>query len=307
MRHLVILLSIVFSACAGASDYLFVNSNFSPTKKWTDFSKDDEMNIRNLIQHLAKSKTGKELLLKAKRKASQSGETLLDIIKVGSGSLTDTTLTRRFSKDNPEHIVYESHSVVFVNKNLNQFDALLDLAHELTHYNYRHDFNPYQLNFTMEEFIKNTIEARGGEVHAFVKECNVLKELFPSKFSTKKNCMDILDNGKVSYQKGIELFYKVGPLYEDFSKLLSMTGLSATEFPQLSNDTISFVSSAYGVPYPIAAFKEYRLVLKKVCENDERRVAYFKKAGRTPASVDFSQFVKTYQAKCRNVTFYSQN
>ncbi len=304
MRYLLIILSLFVCACAGASDYLFVNGSFNPTKKWTDFSSDNETNVRNLIQHLAKSKTGKELLLKAKKKAANNGETLLDIIKIGNGSLTDTTLTRRFSKDNPEHIVYESHSIVFVNKNLNQFDALLDLAHELTHYNYRQDFNPYKLNFTMSEFIKNTIEASGGEVHAFVKECHVLKELFPSKFSTKKNCLDISSNGVISYQKGIELFYKVGPLYEDFSKLLNMTGLSAQSFPKLSDDSISFVSSAYGVPYPIAAFKEYRTVLQKVCENDERRVAYYKKAGRSPASTNFSQFVKTYQSKCRNVTFY---
>ena len=305
MRYLLSIILFSLSACAGTGDYLFVNSNFSPTAKWTNFSKHDRMNVRHLVQQLAKSKTGKELLLKAKRKAAKNGETLLDIIQIGNGSLTDTTLTRRFSKDQPEHVHYESHSVVFVNKNLNQFDALLDLAHELTHYVYRQDFNPYELNFSLEEFIKNTIEATGGEVHAFVKECHVLKELFPSKYSTKKNCLDLLDSGKISYQKGIELFYKVGPLYEDFNRLLSMSGLSQSKFPKLSGETISFVSSAYGVPYPIAAFKEYRTVLKKVCENDQRRVAYFKKSGRAPASVNLTQFVKTYQAKCENVTFYS--
>lgn len=305
MRYLIVLISISLSACAGSGDYLFVNSNFSPTAKWTDFSKHERMNVRHLIQQLAKSKTGKELLLKAKKKAARNGETLIDIIKIGNGSLTDTTLTRRFSKDSPEHVHYESHSVVFVNKNLNEFDALLDLAHELTHYNYRTDFNPYEVNFSLEEFIKNTIEATGGEVHAFVKECHVLKELFPSKYSTKKNCLDLLENGKISYKKGIELFYKVGPLYEDFNRLLKMSGLSPQEFPELSQEKISFVSSAYGVPYPIAAFKEYRTVLKKVCENDERRVAYFKNSGRSPASIDLTQFVKTYQAKCQNITYYS--
>jgi hypothetical protein len=129
----------------------------------------------------------------------------------------------------------------YLNRNLSQFDAMLDLAHELTHYNYREDFNPYNLNFTMAEFIKNTIEAKGGEVHAFVKECHVLKELFPSKYSTKKNCMDILDGGKISYQKGIELFYQVGPLYKDFAYLLNKTGLSTEDLPLLSQDSISFV------------------------------------------------------------------
>lgn len=305
MKNAILILTLIFSSCAGASDYLFVNSSFKSDKSWTSFSKSDEMNVRHLIQQLAKSKTGKELLLKAKKKAAERGETLLDIIKVGSGSLTDTTLIRRFSKDHPEHVVYESKSVVYLNQSLSQFDALLDLAHELTHYNYRKDFNPYKLNFTMAQFIKNTIEAEGGEVHAFVKECSVLRELFPSQYSTKKNCMDILDGGSISFKKGIELFYQVGPLYKDFAYLLNKTGLSTEDLPMLSQDSISFVSSAYGVPYPIAAFKEYRSVLKKVCENDERRVAYMKRNNRSPASVEFNKLITSYESKCRNVTFYS--
>jgi len=305
MKYLLITLFFIFSSCANTGDYLFVDSSFQASKTWTSFSKDEEVNVRNLIQQLAKSKTGKELLLKAKSKAAKRGETLLDIIKVGSGSLTDTTLIRRFSKDHPEHVVYESKSVVYLNRGLTQFDALLDLAHELTHYNFREDFNPYELNFTMAQFIRNTIEARGGEVHAFVEECRVLKEIFPSQYATKKNCMSIIDNGKISFKRGVDLFYQVGPLYSDFSYLLKETGISKDSLPRLSESEISFVSSAYGVPYPIAAFKEYRTVLKKVCENDQRRVAYFKQNSRSPASLDLSKIIDSYRSKCRNVTFYS--
>ena len=42
MRYLLIILSLFVCACAGASDYLFVNGSFNPTKKWTDFSSDNE-------------------------------------------------------------------------------------------------------------------------------------------------------------------------------------------------------------------------------------------------------------------------
>ena len=37
-------------------------------------------------------------------------------------------------------------------------------------------------------------------------------------------------------------------------------------------DRALFYSSAYGVPYPIAALEEFEWVKEKVCNNDERRI-----------------------------------
>jgi hypothetical protein len=73
MKNVILILILIFSSCAGASDYLFVNSNFKSSKTWTNFSQNDELNVRHLIQQLAKSKTGKELLLEAKKKAAERG------------------------------------------------------------------------------------------------------------------------------------------------------------------------------------------------------------------------------------------
>ncbi|MCO4754904.1 MAG: hypothetical protein KC478_10520 [Bacteriovoracaceae bacterium] len=284
--------------CIAKDGYLFVEGRFDSNERWTSFSKDEQLNVKNLIQQLAKSSSGKDLLLKTKRKAAKQGLTLLDVIRPGSGSLTDTTLIRRFSPSRPEHIAYETKSVVYVNRNLNQYDAILDLAHELTHFVYRREFNPYKSDFSLSEFIKNTIEGTGGEVQAFVRECQVLKELFPVKFNDRYNCGKILNpkTGSISYEMAVQKFYQVGSFGDPFKKLLMQEGI-LSDFPDINDKEVSFVSSAYGVPYPVAAYKEFKSVMSKVCSNDKKRIAYLDqtKKGRTPAS----EFLSVYHKKCK--------
>lgn len=284
MKVLFSLLLFCFLACA-SEGYLFVEGSFDANERWTTFSKDDRLNVKNLVQHLAKSPSGRDLLLKAKRKASRRGLTLLDVIKPGSGSLTDTTLIRKFSPRSPEHIVYETRSVVYVNRSLNQYDAILDLAHELTHFVYRREFNPYKVNFNLSEFIKNTIEGEGGEARAFVGECKVLNELFPSKYHERYNCGKIKGvDGKISQDLAVQKFYQIGDFEDPFRRLLLKEGI-IQNFPSISSKEVSFVSSAYGVPYPVAAYKEYKAVMTKVCANDKKRIAYMAQTkGRSPAS-----------------------
>ncbi len=113
------------------------------------------------------------------------------MVKVGDSSLTDTTLVRKFSPHSPEHVIYESRSVVYISRHLAWDDALLDLAHELTHYVYRESFNPYAESFNAKDFIKGTIEGKGGEVQAFLTECRVLKELFSSRVQSRSHCLKI--------------------------------------------------------------------------------------------------------------------
>lgn len=298
MKVLIALFTFSLYACAGSDGYLFVEGVFDPNERWSSFSKNDELNIKNLIQHLAKSSSGRSLLLTAKRKAAKQGQTLMDVIKAGSGSLTDTTLIRKFSPHNPEHITYETRSVVYVNRSLNQYDAILDLAHELTHFVYRGDFNPYEKDFSLSSFIKNTIEGTGGEVQAFVKECQVLKELFPSKYPDRYNCGKVMDpnTGLISYELAVKYFYQIGSFDDPFKRLLVKEGI-LEEFPELTAKEVSFVSSAYGVPYPVAAYKEYKAVMGKVCANDKKRLAYLSKGqGRSPASV----LDKTFLEKCES-------
>lgn len=113
---------------------LFTDSESTLQENWIKGNMSEEDGIRHLVKLLLKSKTGKKLLYLAKEKATEQGDTLLDVIQVGEGSLTDTTLVRKFSPSNPDQVSYETKTSVFVNRHLNTMDAVLDLAHELTHF-----------------------------------------------------------------------------------------------------------------------------------------------------------------------------
>lgn len=294
-----LILATFFFSYIVHAEYLFTEKSFQPNKRWTKYSDSEKSNVKNLFRKLIKSQTGKALVRKAQLKAKKNGKSILDVVKEGQGSLTDTTLIRRFSATNPDEITYESKSIVYVNKNLSQYDAVLDLAHELTHYVYREDFNPYELNFTLPEFIKNTIEGSGGEVQAFIMECKVLSELFPRSVDNRYNCNLIRNDfgGDFSFKTAVEKFYQVGSYFESFDQMLQKYGIK-NEFPKVSGEKSRFISSAYGIPYPVAAFEEYQSVLNKVCENDKRRLGYFKtNKGRSPASI--AKFENKIKSRCK--------
>lgn len=270
------------------ADYLFSEEKFQSNKKWFQSQVKEESHVKHLLRMLVRSRAGKELVILANKKAKEQGDKLVDILKAGSGSLTDTTLIRKFSVNNPDDIEFENRSIVYINRDLNQYDAVLDLAHELTHFVYRSSFNPYKMNFTLSEFIKSTVEGNGGEAQAFITECQVQKELFPGQSQKRQNCHKIKNIGQegFSMEKAISHFYEVGRFYKKFESTLHKHGIR-DNFPKISNTSPSFVSSAYGVPYPVAAFEEYLTVLNKVCENDKKRIGYIKQSrSRTPASIN---------------------
>jgi len=107
---------------------------------WAKWTQSEETNVARLLELLERSATGKKLIQLAHRKAAAQGLTLLDVIKPGESSLTDTTLIRKFHPDSPENVVFESRSLVFVNRHMPWKEGILDLAHELTHYVYREKF-----------------------------------------------------------------------------------------------------------------------------------------------------------------------
>lgn len=286
-------------------DYLFVEGSSDLSKKWTHFSQNDELNLRNLLQKLAKSKIGKSLILKASKKAKSYGKTLFDLIEEGNGSITDTTLIRRFTPSSPDKVSYETRSKVYINRNLNQYDALLDLAHELTHFVYREGFNPYNKDFSLSDFIKSTVEGTGGEVQAFMTECRVLYQLFPKKITSRYNCKKIInpESGKLSRTLAVKRFYALGPYYSKFINKLENRGIEQ-DFNQITNDGVSFISSAYGMPYPVAAYHEYVNVITKVCENDKKRIAYMGRSSgieRSPSSIRINQVKQDYLDRCSAV------
>jgi hypothetical protein len=265
---------------------------------WAKWTESEEMNVSRLVELLERSETGNKLIKLAARKARTQGLTLLDVIKAGESSLTDTTLIRKFHPETPENVVFESRSMVYINRHLPWKDGILDLAHELTHFVYRENFNPYTLNFSLEDFVHSTIEGKGGEVDAFVTECRVMKELFTRDVQGDSNCSQIqTEDGKLSELRAAEFFYHVGSFYPQVSKILRDRGI-ASNFPALKDDKIKFVSSAYGLPYPLAAIQEYQSVLAKVCENDRRRLTYMQQ-GRAPASVE--KFRSDVEQRCPRI------
>jgi hypothetical protein len=285
---------------------LFNDQEKSLTDLW--FSGGDEKeDLMKLVKVLVKSKTGKLLLFKAKKKAALQGKTLLDVLNAGEGSITDTTLVRRFSPSRPDRVVYEAHSKVVINRDLNMKNAILDLAHELTHFTMRDTFNPYESHFTADQFVMSTVEGKGGEVDAFLIECKVLRELFPSSWKKHSNCEYVYDqNGKFSKELGIQYFYKIGPFMEQFRAGLNRYNLDTQEFSSLSEETPIFISSAYGLPYPVAALKEYQAIMDRVCQNDRKRLDIIKAKlnapERAPADLsirnNYKDIITQYNKRC---------
>jgi hypothetical protein len=284
--------------------YLHVEDNYKYDDPWVSMRGNEKQSLRALVKLLKRSRTGRRLLENAERKAGKSNKGLYDIIAVGDGSLTDTTLIRKFSPSHPEEVFYESHSKVFLNKGLNVLDAVLDMAHELTHFTYRTAFNPYRQNFTLKEFVTSTVEGRGGEVDAYMVECKVLYELFPRHARSKSNCQKVMndDTGRFSKVMGIEQFYRVGRQLGRFERDMRRYNLTQGDLPHLSNSTALFISSAYGLPYPVAAMKEYVSIMGRACKNDQKRLALLEQRnGRSPASATkkgLKRLRKSYRKRC---------
>ena len=268
-----------------------IDTPYKYSQRWTTVGKTEESSIKVLLEIISKSRTGRKIIIKAKRKAATYGMTLLDVISTGEGSLTDTTLIRRFTPDRPDQVVYESRSKVLVNKRLSVLNAALDLAHELTHFSYREAFNPYQSTFSLPDFVKSTVEGKGGEVDAYLVECKVLMDIFPKRFSRHSNCNAIIDNdsGKLSKKMATLKFYQVGSHAQGMKAELKLFHVDENSLPHLSEKASVFISSAYGVPYPMAAVKEFVSIMSRACHNDWKRLTLIKKnSGRFLASTQFS-------------------
>ena len=312
LNLLLALLIIPTTSCAynKKSKVLFIEGNrkVAAQETWR-LTRNDYHDVKQLVEILEKTKHGKTILSLARKKAAKSGKTLYDVVKPGYGSVTDTTLIRRFSNNSPETIVYEEKSHVTINEDLPLLDAVLDLAHELTHFVHRQTFNPYELNFKMGGFIKSTIEGKGGEVDAFITECKVLRELKPRGMSKAYKCEKFFDHYKGHKLRAnvIRSFYKVGEYYKfmaNRSRSKSMRGVKR----KLSGNSPEFISSAYGLPYPVAALKEYKTIVDKVCDNDRKRLSYLKATfDRAPAAQIsdnekykvYRHLSRGYQSRCK--------
>ncbi len=287
---------------------LFYENSIYQKKYWVDINPDPQESIKELLKIIKRSKSGKRIIYLAQKKANLSGKTLVDLVVPGDGSICDTTLIRKFSRTNPLKVAYETKSIIYLNEKLSVINAILDLAHELTHFALRTPFNPYKQNFSLAGFIKSIVEGKGGEVDAYMSECRVLYEMFPKSSQFKSNCIKMIDRktGRFSKSIGIRKFYQIGNDYLSFKENLSEYGLDIKSFPYITDEYANFISSAYGHPYPVAAFKEYVSIMDKVCKNDWNRLAVMKQSlKRAPASQtssissNYKFMLRSYINRCK--------
>ena len=154
----------------------------------------------------------------------------------------------------------------------------------------------------LKDFIQKTVEGRGGEVDAYLVECRVMSELFPGQLESRSSCKKVLDEktGMLSKHKGILEFYKVGSHFRNLQKDFQKYALSETELPFVSSEHAVFISSAWSLPYPVAAVKEYANIMDRVCHNDQNRLTLMQnKNERMPASVSYKNMFEDFQIRCR--------
>lgn len=309
-----LILFIVFSHSLSAK--MFVrkeytiedNRKYRYSDRWAYIASSEAESLEELIKVLKTSKTGKKVLAMAAKKAKTYGLELNEVIHPGDGSLTDTTLIRRFSPGSPDEVAYESRSKVYINRSLSVKNAILDMAHELVHFSLREAFNPYQNNFDLKDFVVSTVEGKGGEVEAYLVECQVHTELFPDIDS---NCAKVTNEvtGKIEKKLGVEAFYQMGRYYSIFANSLKRHSLSTKDFTYTGKDQADFISSAYGLPYPLAAIHEYESIMQRVCLNDEKRLAIMKSnLNRAPAAQENKEYLSLmsgHEKKCS--AFLAQN
>lgn len=288
---------------------LFVEKDINFNKAWVSELGNDRDAIKVLISYIEKSDTGKALIKKARKKSREYGDSLENLISIGDGSLTDTTLVRRFSPNNPWEVDYESKSSIILNRHLSVYNVILDLAHELTHFTRRHAFNPYETTFSLADFVRSTIEGRGGEVEAYMIECQVFLDLFSKNEGIESKCDQIIDDKtqKISRYKAQREFYKLGVFKKGFQEALKRHHLADESFKSLSSDQAEFISSAYGVPYPLAAIQEYETIMEKVCLNDAKRLSLYRQSAveRSPASStrlshSYREMVHSHETRCKS-------
>ena len=237
--------------------------------------------LSDALEILIHVPTGKTLVQKALGLWNlQNGEELMQVLKWGPNSRTDAVLTRHFNPKTGEE-VRERQVTVYLKRDQNLEDLVLDLAHELVHATSRPGWDPYDPALTAGIYVRNAIEGAGGEVEALVAECQVGFELATRFGASAKRCESYVSQARssgIDRLKVTEDFYRVGKWSRELSERL---GQEVKMFPKTSSATPRLYSSTGNAPYPIALLKEFEDITEIACRNTRRR---------TPAS-EASQFI----------------
>jgi hypothetical protein len=266
------------------SSELFLE-NSHRQKKWGDYHSDKKISLRNVLDLLAQCQKGRELLHELEDWSRRQGKSLFDSIEAGEKSFTDTTIIREAVDDYQMVIKFSVDKKIYLDRNHSPLLAVLDLAHEITHFLYRRTVNPYVEKVDKIDFIKSTIEGRGGEVEAYLNECLVAKELGAYKFINNSNCRELEGQSEKSQRETIaKRFYKMGQGRSVFLEKLrdwnekngDLENAEEThqKLPWLSSEKVDFLAAISGEAYPMGILQEYQTMLEKACANEGRRVEF---------------------------------
>jgi hypothetical protein len=265
--------------------------------KWNEVWSTQQLSSADLLKLLDLSPTAKELKFRALSKAASLGAVLHEVISGGQVSVTDSSVVRKYGAQDPLRVEYTIQQKIYLNKSLTLQEAYLDLVHELVHYTFRVAINPYEKNYSAQDFIKHTIEGVGGEAQAVYTECKVAKELFGDMMWKRSPCLYGLLNGELVMSQIIKGFYLVGQ--QDYEKIhqyfSAKSGRSIaldqaiSHMPYLSSSSAVFISSAYGSSYPLAAIEEHQKIKKRVCLNEVKRASVMRE--------HFSEYVGAQKMK----------
>lgn len=236
-----------------------------------------DQDLQSLIQRLSQSQVGKKLVSLGEKKAAAQGKKLIHMISDGNASYTDFTLQREMSG---EKIKYHRSRKVVIDRNTSVKRAVHDLAHELVHFIWQDGVNPFDHHNHFSDYLKKNLEGKGGEVDAFMVECKVARQLHPKSWASHYPCKHITEKGKISRNKTVKAFYKVGEKENLVSFYLKN---SKQDFPFLSKESPVVIAGISSQPYPFSMLQEFREMRTKVCEQETKRL------GRSPASVQDKQ------------------
>jgi len=293
-----------------ATLYSEYRSSSGPWAKFAKTHKQKRELINSMLHWINESELGKKIIHDARKRAHQVyKKSLLDLISFSQASVTDNTVLRRFFAHAPHQVSYEFRSTIFLASDLTYAHATIDLAHELTHFTYKPLVNPYEHFDHPVDFVRKVIDGHGGEVDAFMNECQVGKELMGSGFLQQGLCKHFV-NGKTQDVDRVEVlkgFYALGEYQGQFLQAIdvisrnlpSLPETVVTYFPYVSQASTILISSAYNLPYPLAALQEFQKVRANICRSEWKRISMAQRIkGNSEVNYKFRLISSDIQSKC---------
>ena len=232
---------------------------------------------------LEKVPSGRQVLKRARSHFHAADNRQLETTFRWSGvSRTDAVLTRHFDPVTQSE-VRERKVTVYLKRDQGLEDLVLDIAHELTHAIDTPEWDPYDPRLDAVQYVRATIDGRGGEVDAVAQECRVSLELAQTYGISSRRCQRYSEDGRsssISRKRIQEEFYRVGRYLGQFIQWLPE---ARDQFPLLSNEEPTLISSTGQAPYPVSLYREFQEMTQIACENSRKRLE-IASPDRRPAS-----------------------